>query len=135
MESKTPEAGSVPAGPSSAEIFHLILTMQRQQMTWMENQQKWQEEWMQLKQEAQREMMERMREQQERGRVEARRAAKFPKPTLQKLSKKDDVESYLDMFERVGVAQGNLDYTACQAPLRQCLGMLLIAGPCHCQRL
>ena len=26
---------------------------------------------------------------------------KPPKPTLQKLSKEDDIESYLDMFERV----------------------------------
>ena len=63
---------------------------------------------MQLQQEAQQEMMERMREQQERGRVaaeEARRAAKFPKPMLQKFSEEDDVESYLDMFERVASQQ------------------------------
>ena len=53
-------------------------------------------------------MMERMREQQERGRLaaeEARRAVKFPKPMLQKFSEKDDVESYLDLFERVAAQQ------------------------------
>ena len=63
---------------------------------------------MHLQQESQREMMERMREQQERGRIaaeEARRAAKFPKPLLQKFTEKDDVESYLDMFERVAAQQ------------------------------
>ena len=106
-ESKTPEASSA-AAPSSAELFELILTMQRQQMTWMESQQRRQEEWMHLQQESQREMMERMREQQERGRVaaeEARRVAKLPKPMLQKFTEKDDVESYLDMFERVAAQQ------------------------------
>ena len=53
---------------------------------------------MHLQQEAQRDMMERIREQQERERLaakEARRAAKFPKPLLQKFSEKDDMESYL----------------------------------------
>ena len=29
----------------------------------------------------------------------------FPKPMLQKFSRKDDVESYLDVFERVGAQQ------------------------------
>jgi len=51
--------------------------------------------------------MERMREQQERGCLaaeEARRAAKFPKPLLQKFSEKDD-ESYLDMLEHVATQQ------------------------------
>ena len=54
------------------------------------------------------EIMERMREQQERGHraaEEARRAAKFPKPMLQKLTEKDDVDSYSDMFERVAAQQ------------------------------
>ena len=107
-DSKSTPDSSILAGPSTAELFHLILTMQKQQMIWMESQQKWQEEWMQLQQDAQREMMERMREQQERGHVaaeEARRAAKLPKPMLQKFSEKDDVESYLDMFERVAAQQ------------------------------
>ena len=47
-----------PPGPSSAELFDLILTLQRQQMAWMESQQRRQEEWMHLQQEAQRDMME-----------------------------------------------------------------------------
>ena len=56
----------------------------------------------------QRELMVRMREQQERGCIaaeEARRAAKLPKPLLQKFTEKDDVESYLDMFKRVATQQ------------------------------
>ena len=80
--------------------------------------------------------MERMKEQQERGRLaaeEACRAAKFPKPMLQKFPEKDDVESYLDMFERVAAQQEWP--TARWAPLRQCLGLLLLAGPCYCKRL
>jgi hypothetical protein len=74
----------------------------------MESQQKRQEEWMHSQQQAQIEIMERMREQQERGRraaKEARRAAKFPKPILQKLTEKYDMESYLDMFERIAAQQ------------------------------
>ena len=31
---------------------------------------------------------------------------KSPKPTLQKLSSSDDIESYLDMFERAARQQG-----------------------------
>ena len=106
--SKMPDASGAATGPSSTELFELILTMQRQQMAWMEGQQRRQEEWMNLQQASQREMFESMREQQERGRVaaeEARRTAKLPKPMLQKFSEKDDVESYLDMFERVAAQQ------------------------------
>ena len=87
----------------------------------MEGQQRRQEEWMDLQQASQREMFESMREQQERERVaaeEARRAAKLPKPMLQKLSEKDDVESYLDVFERVGAAQGDMGYAAGGSALR-----------------
>ena len=35
-----------------------------------------------------------------------REGVKPPKPTLQKLSKEDDLESYLDMFDRVAGQQG-----------------------------
>ena len=106
--SKVPEASGTTTGPSSAEMFQLFLTMQKQQLAWMESQQKRQEEWMHSQQQAQLEIMERMREQQERGRraaEEAHRAAMFPKPMLQKLTEKDDIESYLDMFERVAAQQ------------------------------
>jgi len=41
-----------PPGPSSTELFDLIITLQRQQMAWMESQQQRQEEWMHLQQEA-----------------------------------------------------------------------------------
>ncbi len=54
---------------------------------------------MSTQQETQREMLERIWE-QKRERVAAegaRRVTKLPKPTLQKLTEKDDVESYLDM--------------------------------------
>ena len=37
QEVKTPKAGSVSTGPSSAELCDMILTIQRQQMLWMEN--------------------------------------------------------------------------------------------------
>ena len=108
-ETKVPGAqGGVSTGPSTGELFELILKMQREQMAWMQGQQQRQEEWMQAQQGCQRELMERMSEQQERGRIaaeEARRAAKFPKPLLQKFTEKDDVESYLDMFERVATQQ------------------------------
>ena len=53
-------------------------------------------------------MLESMREQQERGCVaaeEAPRATKLPKSVLQKFTENDDVESYLDMFERVATQQ------------------------------
>ena len=102
------DPSSEAAVPSSADLMELILTMQRQQMAWMEGQQRRQEEWMHLQQASQREMFESMREQQERGRVaaeEACRRAKLPKPVLQKFTEKDDVESYLDMFERVATQQ------------------------------
>ena len=36
----------------------------------------------------------------------SRERVKPPRPTLQKLSKEDDIESFLDMFERVAGQQG-----------------------------
>ena len=48
LESKMPDASNAATGPSSVELFELILTMQRQQMAWIEGQQKRQEEWMHL---------------------------------------------------------------------------------------
>ena len=80
---KKPDASSAAIGPSSAELFELILIMQRQQMARMEGQQKWQEEWMNLQQASQREMFESVKEQLERGHVgaeEVRTAAKPHKP-------------------------------------------------------
>jgi len=58
-------------------------------------------------QEAQRELWEGIRRHQE-GRIaaeEARRASRIPKPMLQKFTEKDDIESYVDMFERVARQQ------------------------------
>ena len=62
LGSKKLNPSSAAAGPSSADLIDLILTMQRQQMAWMEGQQK-QQEWMHLQQTSQRESM---RKQQER---------------------------------------------------------------------
>ena len=59
-------------------------------------------------QEAQRELWEGIRRHQEGGRIaaeEARRASRIPRPMLQKFTEKDDIESYLDMFERVARQQ------------------------------
>ena len=90
--------------------MELIVQMQRDQRAWLEGQQKRQEELMEQSQRAQREMVEA---------VLASRAppidaplstalgrVKPPRPTLQKLSSSDDIESYLDMFERVARQQG-----------------------------
>ena len=41
---KLPDASGAATGPWSAELFELILTMQRQQIAWMEGQQKQQKE-------------------------------------------------------------------------------------------
>ena len=54
---RKPDPSRATEGPSSADLFDLILTMQRQQMAWMEGQQKRQEEWMHLQQASQREML------------------------------------------------------------------------------
>ena len=84
-----------------------MMQMQREQMQWMVDQQRKQdesqrrqEEWMLAQQEAQRH--------QEGGRIaveEAHRAARTRKSMLQKFTDKDDIESYLDMFERVAAQQ------------------------------
>jgi hypothetical protein len=45
-EAKGPGAqGGAPIGPSTGELFELILRMQRDQMAWMQGQQQRQEEW------------------------------------------------------------------------------------------
>ena len=46
-----------------------------------------------------------MREQKERGCLEAEEARRSAKPMLQKFTEKDDVESYLDMFEHAAAQQ------------------------------
>ncbi len=89
-----PAGGDGGAAPT-ADLFGLVLEMQRQQMSWMEVQQKRQEVWMSVQQETQREMFERLwAQERERAATEgARRTTKPPRPMLQKLSEKDDVES------------------------------------------
>ena len=126
-EAKDPGVqGGVSTGPSTGEVFELILRMQQKQMAWMQGQQRRQEQWMEAQQGCQRELMVRMSEQQERGRIaaeEARRAAKLPKPLLQKFTEKDDVESYLDMFERMGHSASGLALRRCsRQPLGACTG-------------
>ncbi len=94
--------------PATSELFGFILQMQRDQMNWMEAQQRRQELWMSSQQRSQEEMLDALRERQERERIaveESRRRARLPKPTLQRFAEGDDVESYLDMFERVATQQ------------------------------
>jgi len=98
----------LPTGSGPLELVGLVMQMQREQMHWMAEQQRRQEEWMVAQQEAQRELWEGIRRHQEGGRIaaeEARRASRIPKPMLQKFTEKDDIESYLDMFERVARQQ------------------------------
>jgi len=59
-------------------------------------------------QEVQRELWEEIRHHQEKGRIaveEAHRASRIPKPMLQKFTSKDDIESYLGMFESLKTAR------------------------------
>ena len=87
---------------STTHLLEMVRQMQQDQRAWLEAQQK-----------AQKEMLDAV--------LSASRASigppptiapadggrtKPPKPTLQKLSKEDDIESYLDMFERVARQQG-----------------------------
>ena len=94
-----------------------------------------------MQQASQREMLESMREQQERGCAaaeEARRAAKLLRPVLQKFTEKDNVESYLDMFERVLPNRNgprDVGCTAGRIALRGCPRQLLHTGSCKCQGL
>ncbi len=89
----------------TADLFRLVLEMQRQQISWMEDQR--QEVWMNMQQEIQRDMFERfwVQEREHVATKGARWTTKLPRPMLQKLSEKDDVESYLEMFERVANQQ------------------------------
>jgi hypothetical protein len=105
------EGGEAPS--VTKHLMELIVQMQREQRAWLDGQQKKQEELMQRNQQVQREMVDA---------VLAARAppteahsgsgrVKPPKPTLQKLSTSDNIESYLDMFERVARQQGWPDDT------------------------
>lgn len=58
---------------------------------------------------------------------------KLPKPTLQKLVKKDDIENFLSMFERIAkqqarLAQGSVGYPTCRPPDRKGVGSLCCYG-------
>ena len=94
-------------------LMMLIIQMQKEQQTWLEVQQKKQEKLMQRNQQIPKEMVDAVLATQAppteapsgSGRV------KPPKPTLQKLSASDDIESYLAMFERVARQQGWSDDT------------------------
>ena len=89
------------------QLMEMIVQMQRDQRSWLEGQQKKQEELMQQNQQVQREMMDTVlaaRAPSTGGPLVCERA-KPPKPTLQKLSSSDDIQSYLDMFERVARQQ------------------------------
>ena len=94
------------AGAEPVELVGIMMQMQREQMQLMADQQRRQEEsqrrqdvWMLAQQEALWQLWEGMRAHQEGGRTaaeEARRAARTPKPMLQK---------FTDMFERVAAQE------------------------------
>ena len=77
----------------SGQLLKMMLEMQREQRQWMEMQQEKQQKWMEM----------------EEKRRDVARAVdskpKLPRPTLQKLTADDDIESYLQMFERVATQQ------------------------------
>ena len=92
--------------------MEMVQQLQQDQRAWLEAQQRMQEEIMVRNQKTQKEMLD-AAVSASRASVESpplvaseRERVKPPKPTLQKLSKEDDIESYLDMFERVAGQQG-----------------------------
>ena len=88
----TGRAGKVEA-ELTGQMMKMMLEMQREQRQWMEMQQEKQQKWMEM---------------QEKRRDETRTIdskPKFLRPTLQKLTADDDIESYLQMFERVATQQ------------------------------
>ena len=109
---KTGTIGGAEGGETSSLTTHLmemIVQMQRDQRAWLEGQQKRQEELMEQNQRAQREMVNAVLAVRAPSMTDAPppgATVKPPRPTLQKLSSSDDVESYLDMFERVARQQG-----------------------------
>ena len=88
----TGHAGKVEA-ELTGQMMKMMLEMQREQRQWMEMQQEKQQKWMEM---------------QEKRHDETRTSdskPKLPRPTLQKLTADDDIESYLQMFERVATQQ------------------------------
>ena len=92
----------------------MVMRMQQDQRAWLEAQQKRQEEIMERNQRAQKKLLDAVLTvsgvSEESTPLVApgssRERVKPPRPTLHKLSKEDDIESYLDMFERVAGQQG-----------------------------
>jgi hypothetical protein len=100
--------------PTPTHLMEMVMRMQQDQRAWLEAQQKRQEEIMEMNQRAQKELLDAVltasRASEESAPLVAPGSSggriKPLRPTLQKLSKEDDIESYLDMFERVAGQQG-----------------------------
>ena len=75
----------------TGQLMEMMLQMQREQRQWIEMQQEKQQRWMEL--------------QEKRHVATTDHKMKLPRPTLQKLTADDDIESYLHMFEQVAVQQ------------------------------
>lgn len=92
---------------TTTHLMEMVMRMQQDQRAWLEAQQKRQEEIMERNQRAQKEMLDAVLNAGTRPPVAAPGGERIkpPRPTLQKLSKEDDIESYLDMFERVAGQQ------------------------------
>ena len=87
---------------STTHLLEMVRQMRQDQRAWLEAQQKAQKEMLDAVPSASRASIGPLPTiaPADRGRT------KPPKPTLQKLSKEDDIESYLDMLERVARQQG-----------------------------
>ena len=97
---------------STTHLMEMVRQLQQDQRAWLEAQQRMQEEVMVRNQKAQKETLDAIVS-ASRASVESpppiaseRERVKPPKPILQKLSKEDDIESCLDMFERVAGQHG-----------------------------
>ena len=109
LEDITPTGASTGhAGKVETDVtgqMMMMLEIQREQRQWMEMQQE-KQKWMEM---------------QERRGDETRTTDSTPKllrPTLQKLTADDDIESYLQMFERVKLARGYLGNPASRTAYR-----------------
>ena len=103
VESRETPGGGTPS--LSAQLLEVMMQMQKDQQAWLEGQQRRQEELLEQNQRAQREMIEAVLTSRASAIVPpsttAGASVRPPKPTLQKLSSSDDIESYLEMLERV----------------------------------
>ena len=90
----------------SDSLMKMVLQMQEQQL----QMQKETRTWIAQQQERQEKLMKAVidRSSLSASGEDGVKKAKLPKPTLQKLAPSDDIESFIDMFERVATQQGRM---------------------------